>query len=207
MNKNEMNKRKIKGIETKNKIYNTANELFKKYGFENVSVDSIVEEAGVSKGTFYVHFDSKDSLAAAIINDFVSKADYNYKSFIQSFHSQTAISDILILLIEKIADMITDTIGYQHMKALYKAQITKTINTDAVMGYNRELYNMFSEIISKGIHQGEFKSDLSVDTLTKHYIMAIRGLTYEWCIRYPDFDLKEQAVVHFEILLNGIKKQ
>jgi len=57
------------------------------------------------------------------------------------------------------------------------------------------------------MQQGEFKTAMLVETLTKHCIMTIRGLTYEWCIRHPDFDLKEQALKHFEILLNGIKKQ
>jgi hypothetical protein len=37
-------------------------------------------------------------------------------------------------------------------------------------------------------------------------MMAIRGITYEWCIRYPDFDYKEEALRHFEILLAGIRK-
>lgn len=75
-----------------------------------------------------------------------------------------------------------------------------------MLNYNREIYKLFSDIISKGIQQGEFKTDIPADILTKHFIMAMRGITYEWCIRYPDFDLKEQALKHFEILLSGIKK-
>jgi hypothetical protein len=35
----------------------------------------------------------------------------------------------------------------------------------------------------------------------------MRGLTYEWCMRYPDFDLKSQAITHFEVLLMGIKSE
>ena len=207
MNKEKINKRKIHALETKKKIYETADQLFKKYGIEKVSVDSIVEMAGVSKGTFYVHFESKDALIAALISDFVNEVDLDYKSFLESFHVKTAASDILISMIGKIADIITCAIGYDHMKTVYKVQITKTINTDAIIGYNRELYKIFSDIISKGVQQGEFKTEIPVETIAKHYIMAIRGLTYEWCIRYPDFDLKEQALKHFEILVTGIKKQ
>lgn len=204
--KEKISKRKAKAVETKNKVYETADHLFKKYGFENVSVDTIVEMAGVSKGTFYVHFDSKDSLAAAMINDYVGQVDYDYKSFIESFHSKAAASDILISLIGKIADILTDKIGCSNIKTLYKIQITKIVNSDAVLSYNRELYNIFNNIISRGVQQGEFRTDMPVDILTKHFILAIRGITYEWCIRYPDFDLKEQALKHFDILLTGIRK-
>ena len=207
MEKDKTSNRKAKAVETKKKIYETAELLFRKNGFDSVSVDSIVEMAGVSKGTFYVHFNSKDSLIAALINDFVYELDLDYKSYLESFSDDTAASDILISLIGKIADIITCTIGYDHMKTVYQVQITKTINTDSILGYNRELYTIFSDIISKGVQQGEFKTEMPVDTLTKHCIMAIRGLTYEWCIRYPDFDLKEQSLTHFELLLTGIKKQ
>ncbi len=204
--KEKTSHRKEHANETKNKIYKTAEALFRKHGFENVSVDSIVEAAGVAKGSFYVHFDSKDSLAAALINDYISKVDLDYKSYVGSFGVHAAASDILISLVGKIADIINLTIGYDNMKTVYKAQITKTINTDAMIGYNREIYKLFSDIIGKGIQQGEFKTDIPADILTKHFIMAIRGVTYEWCIRHPDFDLKEQALKHFEILLSGIKK-
>lgn len=206
MEKEKLSKKELQAIETKKKIYETAERLFEKYGSDNVSVDSIVGMAGISKGGFYVHFDSKDSLITSLINDYVKKVDLNYKSYLDSLPPKTAVSDILISFVGKIADTLTDIIGYDNIKTLYKVQITKTINTDAVMSYNRELYKMFSDMLSEGIQRGEFRSDIAVDMLTKHCITALRGLTYEWCIRYPDFDLKEQSLMNFEILLNGIKK-
>ena len=206
MKKEKISKRKIQAAETKNKIFETAKQLFKKNGFENVSVDSIVEEAGVSKGAFYVHFESKDVLAAILINDYVNEVDLDYKFFLDTIHTETPVSDILLSLVEKIADVITYTIGCDNIKVLYKAHLTKTINTDSAMNYNRDLYKLFSDVLSKGIQQEIFSPEMSVDMLTKHCILAIRGLTYEWCIRYPNFDLKAQCLQHFEILLNGIKK-
>jgi len=198
--------RKTRAIETKNKIYRTSNQLFKEYGFENVSVDSIVKIAGVSKGAFYLHFDSKDTLTVALINDFVNELDLDYRSYMESFDAKTAASEILISLVGKIVDIIINTIGYENMRIVYKLQITKTVNVDSIMSYNRELYKIFSDILSKGVQQGDFTTEIPVDTLTKHCIVAIRGLTYEWCIRHPDFDFKEQALTHFEILLKGIKR-
>jgi len=200
----ETSNRKEKAVETRNKIYDCAEQLFTKYGFDDVSVDAIVEMAGVSKGSFYVHFESKDSLIAFLIADYVKKIDMDYQSYFESFPANARAADILLALIAKIVDVITDTIGYDHMRTVYKVQLTKALNTDSVLSYNRDLYKMFHAVIDKGIQQGEFKYALPVDTLTKHFVMAIRGLTYEWCIRYPDFDYKEQALIHFEMLLTGI---
>ena len=79
-----------------NKSYSQINiqsaaKLFKKYGFADVSVDSIVEKAGVSKGTFYVHFDSKDALIVALTADYVNELDFDYKSFLDSFSADKSL--------------------------------------------------------------------------------------------------------------------
>jgi AcrR family transcriptional regulator len=199
-------KKKTKAAETKNKIYQCADQLFREYGFEQVSVDSIVEKAGISKGAFYVHFDSKDALLAALITEYVSKLDFDYKSFSKFFPADAAASDILISLVEKIADNLACDIGYSLIKIAYRIQIDKTISTDMLLNHNREIYRTFSSLIDRGIQQGEFKTGIPAGVIADHFIMALRGFTYEWCIRYPDFNLKDQLHQHFEILLSGIKE-
>jgi len=198
-------KRKIKGLQTKRKIYVTAKDLFKKYGYDNVSVDNIVEAAGISKGGFYVHYESKDSLATDLIHDYVNEADFQYKDYIDSLTDKISTFEILSLLADKIADVITN-IGCDYMKTIYRVQLTGTLNTDSLFNYNRELYHIFNEIIEKGMQRDEIKSELSSQELAKHCILAIRGVTFEWCIRYPDFDLKQQYLEHFKIFLRGITK-
>lgn len=197
------NNRKLKADATRKKIYESADKLFSQNDYKQVSVDSIVKMAGVSKGSFYVHFSSKDALIALIISNHVAKADTNYKAFLDAFPEETPADLILLALIDKITDVLIDEIGYSRMKEVYKAQLTKDINTDVVMGYNREIYQMFNKLIDKGMNRGEFNPNLSSEVLARHLMQAIRGITYEWCIRYPDFDLKTQAAQHFELLLYG----
>ena len=193
-------------METKIKIYECAKRLFEKYGFDHVSVDSIVEMAGVSKGSFYVHFDSKNSLITTLIADNVKKIDLSYQSYLQSFPAGTKAYDILISLAGKVADTISNTIGYDVMRIIYEVQLTKTVNTDAMLSYNRDIYKTLSSVINQGIKQGDFKTETNIDIVTNHCIMSLRGMTYEWCIRYPDFNLKEQVQAHFEMLMAGIKR-
>ena len=206
MEKKKLSKRKIQAAETKKKIYEAAKQLVVEYGIGNVSVDSIVEAAAVSKGAFYVHFESKDSLVADLINDYTNIADMDYKSFLMTVSGRDSVLDILVLLADKISDFIQSNIGVENMKVLYKGHLTKTINTAYAMDYNRELYKLFTEVLKRGVDQGELREDIPVDSLTKHLILGIRGVTFEWCIRYPDFILKDQVHDHFKILLYGLKK-
>lgn len=206
MIKKSMSKRKLQAMETKKKIFETAQHLVLEHGFENVSVDSIVKAADVSKGTFYVHFESKDALAAALVYEYTNTTDKDYKSFLTSLPDQNSVFDTLLLLAEEITEFIATNIGLENMRVLYKAHLTKTINTTPAMSYDRDLYKMFTEVLERGIRQSELREDIPVEFLSKHLIMAIRGITYEWCIRFPDFDLKKQVQEHFKILLYGLKK-
>lgn len=199
--------RKQKALETQKKIYKSAEKLFRQFGFERVSVDSIVKEAGVAKGSFYVHYHSKDALIAALLFDNVSQIDIGYRLAMESLPAGLSASDKLNLFAGSIADTITGSIGYDIIKIIYEVYISRVVNADALLNYNRDLYKIFGKIIKQGKEQGEFKTEINTDSVVNHCIMSIRGLTYEWCIRYPDFDLKDQVLQHFDLLLMGIKKQ
>ncbi len=196
--------RRIKANDTKQKIYKSAEKLFASHTYHEVSVDEIVKMTGVAKGSFYVHFASKDALYASLFSDYVARVDMDYKSYLDSLPADIPASDRLLLLIGKIVDVMINTVGYEKLKAVYQLQIAKTINMEVINGYNRGLYNMVEDVLACGIQKGEFKEALPLEFLSRHFVMAIRGITYEWCIRYPDFNLKEQTMMHFKILLDGI---
>jgi TetR/AcrR family transcriptional repressor of nem operon len=52
------------------KIVESARRLFNRRGFENVSVDSIMAHAGLTRGGFYSYFDSKSDLYAEVLGCF-----------------------------------------------------------------------------------------------------------------------------------------
>jgi TetR/AcrR family transcriptional repressor of nem operon len=54
-------------INFKEAIIEHAEEVFRKQGFDGTSVQDITDAAGVPKGSFYNHFDSKQSLAAEVV--------------------------------------------------------------------------------------------------------------------------------------------
>jgi AcrR family transcriptional regulator len=54
---------------TRRKIIDAAVELFNDVGYSNAGLGDIIERAGMTKGALYHHFNSKEALAVAIIND------------------------------------------------------------------------------------------------------------------------------------------
>ncbi len=55
-------KMKLKGIGPKQRIIETALDLFYNQGYLATGINQIIEEAGVSKASFYDHFKSKEDL-------------------------------------------------------------------------------------------------------------------------------------------------
>lgn len=203
MRQKKPDKRKVQGAETKRKLYEIAQKLFEEHDFATVNVEDITDEAGITKGAFYVHFKSKDELIALLIADYAARVDTDYKTFLETLPDEMHVSEVILALTEKIADTLLNTIGCENMKKIYQMLLAGTIDTEPVKGYNRELYTMFHNILEQGIHRRECRSTLSTDILARHFVMAIRGVSYEWCVRYPDFDLKAQAIEHVRLLLEG----
>jgi len=205
MREKKLDKRKAQGAETKKKLYEIAERLFTERNFSDVSVEDITDEAGITKGAFYVHFESKDALIAILIADYATQADTNYKTFLETLPDDMRASEVLLALTQKIAETLLYTIGYENMKKVYQMLLAGTVDTGAVKGYSRELFTLFHGVLEKGIRRGELTSSLPLEELSRHFVMAIRGVSYEWCVLYPDFDLKKQAMEHCNLLIEGIK--
>jgi AcrR family transcriptional regulator len=64
-----------KRARTRAQLIAAASALFARQAVESVTVDDVVREAGVAKGTFYVHFKDLPELAAAVADDLVKAID------------------------------------------------------------------------------------------------------------------------------------
>lgn len=58
-----------KGLRTRQRLIEAAEEVFAEYGWEEASIVKITEEAGVSQGTFYRYFLSKQAVFDELVED------------------------------------------------------------------------------------------------------------------------------------------
>ncbi|MEL7445460.1 MAG: helix-turn-helix domain-containing protein [Pseudomonadota bacterium] len=54
------------------RIVEAARRLFNRHGYDNVSIDQLMAEAGLTRGGFYAHFSSKEDVFAAATASFLN---------------------------------------------------------------------------------------------------------------------------------------
>jgi len=62
-----MNRRVAQGQATRRQLLEVATRLFAAQGFDDTSIEQVLTEAGVSRGSLYHHFDGKDRLFEAVV--------------------------------------------------------------------------------------------------------------------------------------------
>ena len=62
------------------KIVESARILFNRHGFEDVTIDQIMEFAGLTRGGFYNHFNSKDALYDEAVSSFLMGRGAEWRS-------------------------------------------------------------------------------------------------------------------------------
>jgi AcrR family transcriptional regulator len=67
-------RKQVVGMDVRDKILETASNLFYQQGVHAVGVDLVVEKAGVAKASLYRHFSTKDDLIAA----FLERKDHDF---------------------------------------------------------------------------------------------------------------------------------
>ena len=70
--------------ERKEELIDAAEELFIVKGYENTSINDIVDKVGVAKGLFYYYFKAKDEILNAISNKYVQYIGGRLKGIVEN---------------------------------------------------------------------------------------------------------------------------
>jgi AcrR family transcriptional regulator len=62
-----VNRRVLQGETTRHQLVDVATRLFAEQGYDDTSITQVLREAGVSRGSLYHHYDSKEQLFEAVV--------------------------------------------------------------------------------------------------------------------------------------------
>ena len=194
--------RQIKALETKQKILETALDLFSKKGFDQVTVDEIVSASQSSKGAFYVHFKSKFE----IFHEKFKEIDDFYQTFTESLPSELSYKEKIIRLFTSQMIFLRDDLGIDLMRTVYMSSLIPNQPNDYLSNTDRTLYKIIHSFVLGGQESGEFTTDLSTNEITMLITRSMRGTLYDWFIFNEKYNLIHEAQKFIALVLEGIKK-
>jgi AcrR family transcriptional regulator len=92
------------GSAKRRQIMDGARSVFLSSGFDGASMNDIARAAGVSKGTLYAYFDSKDQLFEAIIRGEYAQSAERLCTFTREGDARQMLRDFGVRLISKMAE-------------------------------------------------------------------------------------------------------
>lgn len=173
---------------TKSRIISAAWKLFYEQGYDDTTVEEIVEASATSKGSFYHYFDGKDALLSSLSFLF----DEKYEELKPALRDEDSAIDKLIYLNRELFLMIENSISVDLLARLFSSQLI-TRGARHLLDQDRTYYKLIRSILQQGQARGELRSDLSINEIVKTYAMMERGIMYDWCLCNGDYSLAQYS--------------
>jgi len=188
-----------RGHETRAQLVKAARRAFIRVGYIDCSVEDILQEAKISRGTFYTHFVSKKAIFGAITDE-----------HIRDRINQTGVSDVgdaeyrdrVRVTITRFLDNYTDTYDFSEV-------------IDQVASYDVEfrkvrlvIRDIFAHRIARGIRSQQDKNNVASDLDAYSYALMILSVLTNmaqseiaWRGRKPDQKMVDEML---DFWCNGI---
>ena len=169
---------------TRGRIINAAWELFYEQGYEDTTIEEIIERSRTSKGSFYHYFEGKDALLGSLSFLF----DEKYAELKEMLDPQMHAFDKLMYLNRELFRMIEDRVSMDLLARLISTQLV-THGEKHLLDHKRMYYRLLRTIIAEGQAKGEIKAEFSVNDVVKTYALLERALMYDWCLCGGEYSL------------------
>ena len=194
-----MSKRKERN--TKGKIVSAAWKLFYDLGYEETTVEEIIEESGTSRGSFYHYFAGKDALLGTLSYLF----DEKYEELMENLPAEMGSCETLMYLNQELFSMIESSISIELLARMYSTQLV-TKGEKHLLDRSRTYFKLLGQIVARGQQMGELKEEVTANEIVKAYALCERALIYDWCICNGEYSLKRYAKDMMPRLLSSYKK-
>lgn len=137
-----------------------AKKLFEEHGYENTSVESIIKEVGIAKGTFYYYFKTKKDILAALVKHIGADIELHFTSIVK-LKNVTAIEKLRLMIRgdEKKAKSSPSVMEIIHKPENRELQEQLNIYTIECIA------PLIAQVVEQGNKEGVFKAATPTDSV------------------------------------------
>lgn len=195
--KEEPKRQQQKSKETKERIFQAAKRILKKKGYEELSIKNICEEAGVSNGSFYHHFRTKDDLLSYYIEEQPSIRPKLLELPKDAAEAKMAIIQVYLNYVKYCREL-----GVEFMAGYYNP---KNQALNAVRRTERPYPIVTVQAyVEKALAAGRIRLNVEIEAFTTDVRMIVIGNVFEWCLRDGQTDFEGNMTRSLGKYLDGV---
>ena len=186
--------------ETRRALIASALELFGSKGYEATSVQEITDGAGVTKGAFYHHFESKEDLLRLIHDEFVDEQ-------LAAVQAVLAEHEDPVRQLEELFRFFAESVRRFQPNVTVFFQERRYLTGDrfaAVKKKRDEFDRLFRGVITNGVEQGAFRDDLDPQVVYLG-IIGMFSWMHQWYRPRGRLSTEEIADTFSRWLLDGLR--
>lgn len=187
--------------ETRSRILEAALKLFSSRGYNKASVDEICAAAGISKGAFYHHFESKQALFLALLDGWLQTID----KAIEASKDKTAPETFMEMT--EAFPYLFKTAGAglpMFLEFWLQASRDQKIWEASIAPYRR-YHKYFTSLIKKGIQEGSFV-EVDAELASRMIVATAMGLLLQSLLDPQGANWEKVAHGSTTMLVNSLMK-
>ena len=193
-----LSRRARKKERTRGQIYAAAMELFLARGYDAVTIEEICAAADVARGTFFLHFPSKDSL----LGEYGRQAFAELVALLDA-HTASAV-DALDLALRFLAERASRHAAVVRLVVRETAVSPAAITATTAAG--RDLTDLFAAIIRRGQRTGELRRSVQPVVAGAVIASAYLAIAGEWARHEQTPELAVLVHQALDVILRGISR-
>ncbi|WP_166244220.1 TetR/AcrR family transcriptional regulator [Paenibacillus turpanensis] len=189
--------REEKKKETRRRLIEAAEELFKTKGYEETAVSEITDKAGVAKGTFFNYFQNKEQVFFEIQGLFFS-------------HEIGKLIETPGPITPRLRSLMMDMFP-QHSwnrvltRAMFQCMMSSSNSLAQQQQDIMEMAGLLSPIYRLGQERGEYRKDVSPEFLSYLTLQTFFGALSLHALEIGEDELGQQLNITFDVFFSGIK--
>ncbi|MCP5270774.1 MAG: TetR/AcrR family transcriptional regulator [Burkholderiaceae bacterium] len=190
-------------------LLDAALELFVEKGFAATRSEEVARRAGVSKGTLYLYYPSKEELFKAVVRQKLSQLIAEGQDLVGSFDGST--SDLL----RQLTHIWWERFGNTPAAGIHKVVIAEVRNfPELAQFYADEVITpadrLFSSTVERGIARGEFRAlpvhDVATALMAPMIFLALHRHSFGACpVHGVEMDPMTVLNTQLDLVLRGLE--
>ena len=187
-------KQQLHTEEVKNSIIAKAEELFSKYGVENVSMKELAKELGFTTGTIYHHFESKGDILKGIALRHFSRYSISFDDY---RNADDPLNAIVKLFSEDMRKQVKEE-GFEFTR--YR------VNNLVNVGRRNMIELLVEELLVRALEKEMIRSDTPCRQLSSIIMALFRESNYEYSISGGDVSCLDEGIKRISTVLDAFRK-